>query len=51
MALKELRIALQLSQKELAAKLSVDQANVSQIENRTRYVYINIEKLYSSHGW
>src|SRR5262245_43626930 len=35
MALKELRIALQLSQKKLAATLSVDQANISQIENRT----------------
>lgn len=35
MALKELRSALQLSQKKLAATLSVDQANISQIENRT----------------
>lgn len=35
MALKELRIALHLSQKKLAATLSVDQANISQIESRT----------------
>jgi transcriptional regulator with XRE-family HTH domain len=35
MVLKELRNALQLSQKKLAANLSVDQANISQIENRT----------------
>lgn len=35
MALKELRTALQLSQKKLAATLSVDQANISQIESRT----------------
>jgi len=35
MALKELRNAMHLSQKQLAATLSVDQANVSQIENRT----------------
>lgn len=35
MVLKELRNALQLSQKKLAATLSVDQANISQIENRT----------------
>jgi transcriptional regulator with XRE-family HTH domain len=35
MALKELRNALQLSQKKLATILSVDQANISQIENRT----------------
>lgn len=35
MALKELRNALQLSQKKLADTLSVDQANISQIENRT----------------
>ena len=35
MALKELRNALHLSQKKLAESLSVDQANISQIENRT----------------
>jgi len=35
MALKELRNALHLSQKKLADTLSVDQANISQIENRT----------------
>ncbi len=35
MVLKELRNALHLSQKKLAATLSVDQANVSQIESRT----------------
>lgn len=34
-ALKELRHAMHLSQKKLAATLSVDQANISQIENRT----------------
>ncbi|OGT49653.1 MAG: hypothetical protein A3E82_03275 [Gammaproteobacteria bacterium RIFCSPHIGHO2_12_FULL_38_11] len=35
MTLKEPRNALHLSQKELATTLSVDQANISQIENRT----------------
>jgi transcriptional regulator with XRE-family HTH domain len=35
MVLKELRQAMHLSQKKLAATLSVDQANVSQIESRT----------------
>jgi transcriptional regulator with XRE-family HTH domain len=35
MALKELRHALHLSQQKLADTLSVDQANISQIENRT----------------
>lgn len=35
MALKELRNAMHLSQKKLAESLSVDQANISQIENRT----------------
>lgn len=35
MVLKELRNAMHLSQKKLAATLSVDQANISQIENRT----------------
>lgn len=35
MALKELRNALKLSQKKLASTLDVDQANISQIENRT----------------
>lgn len=35
MVLKELRNAMHLSQKKLASILSVDQANISQIENRT----------------
>ncbi len=35
MVLKELRNAMHLSQKKLAITLSVDQANISQIENRT----------------
>jgi len=35
MALKELRNAMHLSQEKLAATLSVDQANISQIEKRT----------------
>jgi len=34
-ALKELRNAMHLSQKKLATTLSVDQANISQIESRT----------------
>jgi transcriptional regulator with XRE-family HTH domain len=35
MVLKELRNAMQLSQEKLAKTLRVDQANISQIENRT----------------
>lgn len=35
MVLKELRNAMHLSQEKLAQTLHVDQANISQIENRT----------------
>jgi DNA-binding transcriptional regulator YiaG len=50
MALKELRNALHLSQKKLAESLSVDQANISQLENRTDMFISTLRSYISAMG-
>jgi DNA-binding transcriptional regulator YiaG len=49
-ALKDLRMAMQMSQKQLAAALSVDQANISQIENRTDMLISTLHNYITALG-